>query len=399
LPLKRLGCRAQPIGSIQEPVVVRPQPRKIRWKETLKSLQQIKARGPRIGPILIATALLAAAASYVVPRAADAVAGLEDPTRIANRALEDKFDAAVAQREIEAALSARDADLAQSFVDLAADRKVALDPLLIEKVKNATAEAATTRHKAESFARGFVSGQPDDMAALAGTTLGDLFVFGDIRDAVREGTRLAAGQEADKLVLALAGAGIAITAGTYMTFGAAAPARAGLTLVKVARKTGHLGSELAGSLGRMVRQVGLSEPAVAARVGRDAVKVERAGGGLLGFARDVGRVEQAAGGRAAFDGLKIAKEPRDMTRVAKLAEKEGSRTRAILKVAGRGAIAIAALALDASAWLLGALFALFGFVSALKNATERATLRFLRRRKERRRRAQVQPIAAALAHG
>jgi hypothetical protein len=45
------------------------------------------------------------------------------------------------------------------------------------------------------------------------------------------------------------------------------------------------------------------------------VKVERAGG-LLNFARDVGRVQQAAGGRAAFDGLKIAKEPRDVTRVA-----------------------------------------------------------------------------------
>ena len=33
-----------------------------------------------------------------------------------------------------------------------------------------------------------------------------------------------------------------------------------------------------------------------------------------------------------------------MTRVAKLAEKEGSRTRAILKIAGRGAIMVAALA-------------------------------------------------------
>jgi hypothetical protein len=40
------------------------------------------------------------------------------------------------------------------------------------------------------------------------------------------------------------------------------------------------------------------------------------------------RVEKA-GGRAALDGLKIAEQPRDMTRIARLAEKEGSRTRAI----------------------------------------------------------------------
>ena len=362
----------------------------------MKLSQQSIASVPRIGPALVAVALLAAAAAYVVPRAADVLDALDDPSRVADHAMGDKFDAKVVQREIGGALAANDADLAQSFADLAADRHVALDPSLVEKVKAATAEAATTRHKAQSFARGFITGEPDDMAALAGTTIGDLFVFGDIRDALREGTRLAMGQKADELVLGLASAGIAITAAAYVTFGAAAPARAGLTLMKVARKTGSLGNELAGSLGRMVRQAGFSEPAVAARVGRDAVKVERAGG-LLNFARDVGRVEKAAGGRAAFDGLKIAKEPGDMTRVARLAEKEGSRTRAILKIAGRGAIMLAAFAFDASVWFLGAVFALLGFVSALKSATERVASRFFHRRREKRRRAQTQPIAAVLA--
>ena len=172
------------------------------------------------------------------------------------------------------------------------------------------------------------------MASLAGTTLGDLFVFGDIRDAVRQGTRYVRGEQVDQLVLGLAATGIAITAGTYVTFGAATPARAGLTLVKAARKTGRLGVEFTESLGRMVRQT--SFPA-ATRAARDTAKVERAGG-LLHLVRDVGRIEKAAGGRAALDALKIAKGPRDITRVAKLAEKEGSHTRAILKVAGRSAI-------------------------------------------------------------
>jgi len=183
----------------------------------LKLAQQSIASVPRIGPALVAVALLAAAAAYVVPRAGDALDALDDPSRVADHAMGDKFDATVVQREIEGALAANDADLAQSFADLAADRHVALDPSLVEKVKAATAEAATTRHKAQSFARGFITGEPDDMAALAGTTLGDLFVFGDIRDALREGTRLAMGQKADELVLGLASAGIAITAASYVT--------------------------------------------------------------------------------------------------------------------------------------------------------------------------------------
>ncbi|MGA8386865.1 MAG: hypothetical protein WB769_02910 [Pseudolabrys sp.] len=228
------------------------------------------------------------------------------------------------------------------------------------------------------------------MASLAGTTLGDLFVFGDIRDALREGTRYVRGEQVDQLVLGLAATGIAITAGTYATFGAATPARAGLTLVKAARKTGRLGAEFTESLGRMVRQTSLPAPARA--------KVERAGG-LLHLVRDVGRVEKAAGGRAALDALKIAKEPRDITRIAKLTEKEGSRTRAILKVAGHSAIMLAAFAFDASLWLLGALFTVLGFVSALKSAAERTALRIFRRRRERRMRRAMQQIAALPARG
>src|SRR5581483_12489323 len=94
-------------------------------------------------------------------------------------------------------------------------------------------------------------------------------------------------------------------------------------------------------------------------------KIERAGG-LLHLARDVARVEEKAGARAALDGLKIAEKPADMGRFAKLAEKEGSRTRAIVKLLGRGAIWLAGAALDIAVWMLGAAFALFGFISLLR---------------------------------
>ena len=59
------------------------------------------------------------------------------------------------------------------------------------------------RVRVGSFARGLITGEPDDLVGLAGTALGDLFVFGDIRDAVREGTRFATGQQADELILGL----------------------------------------------------------------------------------------------------------------------------------------------------------------------------------------------------
>src|SRR5665213_123903 len=243
---------------------------------------------------------------------------------------------------------------------------------------------------------GLVTGEPNDMAGLAGTTLGDLFVFGDIRDAVREGGRFVMGEKVDTLIFGLSCVGLAITAGTYATLGAGAPGRLGLSIAKVARKTGRLSAELAGHISNTLRRivdwgqlkkeiagVSISEPALAICAAREAVKVERAGG-LVHLTRDVGTVQAKAGTQAALDGLRIAESPREVAQVAKLASKEGSRTRAILKVAGRGAIALTFAAFDLTVWILGALLTLFAFVSPLKSATERATLRVLHYRKRRR---------------
>ena len=360
------------------------------WQEdgdVEQSAGEMRAR--RLAPTLIALVLCAAAAGSLVPRgfAAQAQLGIkDDPAAIADRALDGIFDSTVANREIVSALAANDPDLAQSFVDLAAARQVAVDPALATKVQAAVAEAASARGKAVSFVRGFVTGVPTDGAALAGTAAGDLFVFGDLRDLTREGIHAARGQTVDKAVVGLAALGVAITAGTYATLGVMAPMRAGLTLVKAALRTGRMSVDLGIALGRMLRHalVG-SESAVALRVGRETVKGERAAG-LLRFVGDVGRIESRAGTRAALDSLKIAQSPAEVARLAKLAEKNGSRTRAILKLLGRGAIMIAAATADLATWMIGALLSALALMSALKGMVERITWRVLRHRKALRQR-------------
>lgn len=371
-------------------------------------------RRARLGLPLLAAAVLAAAAAYIVPQGVEAEAQLavqDDPAAIADRELDRTFDVTLAAREIEAALAARDADLARSFVELAAERNVALDPALTEKVNAAVTEAASVSHGAESFARGLVTGEPEDMAGLAGTAVGDLFVFGDIRDAIREGSRWASGQPHDELVLGLAGVGLAITAGTYATLGAGAPARVGLSVAKAARRTGRLSADLAEWIGRSLRQIvdwpklrsavagaTISDPAIAVRAAREAVKVERAGG-LMRLARDVGRVQSKAGTQAALDSLRIAQTPRELARAARLADVKGGKTRAILKSIGRGALFLTATAFSLTLWIFGALLAIIGFVMSCKSATERMTQRWIDWSKRRRFRAEQQRYAALTARG
>jgi hypothetical protein len=170
----------------------------------------------------------------------------------------------------------------------------------------------------------------------------------------------------------------------------------GLSLVKAARKTGRISARMAQSVTRTLRSVvdvaalrgalgnaSLANPAMATRAAREAVKIGKADD-LFRLTRDVGSVQAKAGTRAALDGLKMSDSPREMARVAKLAEKEGGKTRAILKFLGRGAIALTVAAFDLSLWVLWAALTVFGFVSAAKGAVERATWRGLQRRKVRR---------------
>ena len=72
-----------------------------------------------------------------------------------------------------------------------------------------------------------------------------------------------------------------------------------------------------------------------------------------------------------------------MSRIAALAEKKGSKTRAILKTLGRGAILLSIASFNLAAWVVGAILMLFGFVSSAKAAVERSTFRHLARSKER----------------
>ena len=316
---------------------------------------------------------------------------------------------------IEAALAAGDADLAGSFAELARDNNVALGDELSKRVSDAVVEDNSTAQFAKRFAMGLVTGNADDIASLSGTVAGDLFVFGDIRDVVREGKHLAMGEETDHLILGLATVGLVVTAATYVSVGGAVPLRAGLTLVKDTRKVGRLSEGLVQFAGRSAREVvdaPVLQKAVASgsvlRPGetigalKAAFRAEKAGA-LVRLAKDVGRIGEKAGIKAAQDTLKIAESPKEVARAARLAEKKGGQTRAILKTLGRGALLLATGAFNLTLWLFGLALTLFGFLSSIKATTERLTYAWLRRKKARRAQrlmaAQQAPLAAAPAAG
>ena len=176
---------------------------------------------------------------------------------------------------------------------------------------------------------------------------GDLFVFGDVRDVLREGWRAMRGEEVDTLVLGLAGTGIAVTAGMYFTGALAAPARVGVTVIKAARTGGHLGKPLVRLLKVETRE------------------------GLMAFASNLGKVQQRTSLRGALDGLRIAEHPADVAKLATLAAAKGTKSRAVVKLLGRGAIFLTSSMFTLASWMFWALINLLMFCAACKRTMER----------------------------
>jgi hypothetical protein len=377
-------------------------------------MKRAKPNPARLSLAVAGMAVSAVMAAALWPHASDAwavLAAQDDPAELSSLQVSSALrnSPGLIHDNIEAALAAGDADLAGSFAELARDNNVTLSEELSKRVSDAVTEDNSGAQFAKRFATGLVTGNADDVASLSGTVAGDLFVFGDIRDVVREGKHLAMGEETDHLILGLATAGLVVTAATYVSVGGAAPLRAGLTLVKDTRKVGRLSEGLVQFAGRSAREVvdapvlqkavasgSVLRPGETISAMKAAFRAEKAGA-LVRLAKDVGRVGEKAGIKAAQDTLKIAESPKEVARAARLAEKKGGQTRAILKTLGRGALLLATGAFNLTLWLFGLVLTLFGFLSSIKATTERLTYAWLRRKKAKRARRLIAEQQAALA--
>lgn len=368
----------------------------------------------KLGLAVLGMVMSAAVTAMLWPNARDALAVLaiqDDPAALADLQLNSALrnNPSLIPDNIETALAAGDADLAGSFAELARDRDVALNDDLSKRVGEAVAEDSSSAQFAKRFATGLVTGNADDVASLSGTVAGDLFVWGDIRDAVREGKHLVMGEEADHLILGLATVGLAVTAATYVSVGGAVPLRAGLTLVKDTRKVGRLSEGLVQFAGRSAREVvdapvlqkavasgSVLRPGETISAVKAAFRAEKAGV-LVRLAKDVGRIGEKAGIKAAQDTLKIAENPKEVARAAQLAGAKAGKTRAYLKVFGRSALLGVTWLWTLASWLFGIAMALLAFLCSIKSTTERLTYAWLRRKKARQARRLAAAQQAALA--
>lgn len=318
-----------------------------------------------IGLLAGGAALAVAAAPVLAPAylAGRLLAAAEDPGALAEIRLERAATQERLEAGLDAAVAVEDEELASSFLALAAARGLPVDP-----ARRARAEALAQGRMgraARDFAAGAVSGHAEGTAGLAGSLAADVTGIGDLRDLLREGGRYARAEPYDPLLLGMALVGLPLTAATW-TAGAGAAPRAGMTVLKAARRGGRLSPALAASLGRTVR-AGLDGEALVRAVGASA-RLDFAGARtaaglairpgtvarLTALATDSLVLGRRMGQRGVTQVLGLARDPADVARAVRLSERLGPRTRAALALLGRGALALGAgLTALASALLAG----------------------------------------------
>lgn len=271
-----------------------------------------------------------------------------DPVRLSDLQLDRGFTPEYANQEIASALDVDDVELAESFIALADERGVPVRDDLKARLTEAQSPANQRRRMAGSFGRGFVTGETNDAAGLAGAATGDLIGWGDVRDLARESWHAATGQEVNKFLAGMSVVGLGVTAWTVSSFGAAVPAREGVTIVKAAARGGRLSEGFVKSAARLFT------------TGR----AERVGVALA----DLGTVQTKAGTRVAIAGLREVESVGEISKLTRLATARGRGTLAVLKTLGRDSFVLGAVAVTAYGWLLGAFINILLIFAAINGA-------------------------------
>ena len=286
--------------------------------------------------------------------------GADLSRRIDNALDEDRFDDAVMYR------------------DIADYMNMPLDPDTQARLASEESLPATLLRSTGGFFSGFVTGEGEDTASMAGAITSDLTVVGDVRDIGSEGGKMIRGEDYSQFILGLSVVGLAATTATVATGGGGLPARIGVSILKVAKKAGHITEAFAKNIARLLREavnfdklrdVLRSTDLANTSATRRAV-TEYAD--TISFARltpaleDVATLSKTAGPAETVRLMKYADNTDDLARLSKMSGKMGTKTRGIIELTGKTSLrafkTVANLVLLAFHWIweigaaIGAMF-------------------------------------------
>ncbi|MEM6847461.1 MAG: hypothetical protein AAF580_05215 [Pseudomonadota bacterium] len=280
---------------------------------------------------------------------------------------------------VAAALEEDDLATALMYAHLANDLNKPIAPALQQELEDAQAPLATFLRNAGDFAGAYITGNADSSAGLAGAIVSDLTVVGDVRDIITEGGKAAVGEDYSRFLLTLAAVGIAAEGVTIATGGGSLVVKAGISMLKVAKRTGNLTVAFSTRLVRLARAATAPSTATVARAPGGPVTdaMPSITGAAAGLTRSAARAELRttlgavntmaanAGGANAVRLMRRVRTVGNATDLAAMSGRFGRSTRAVVELTGKTALRGFRVALRGAKMLIAFLYSFLAWLAGL----------------------------------
>jgi hypothetical protein len=253
------------------------------------------------------------------------------------------------EQEVTRALDRDDVEDAVAYAELGEHLGWTLSAPLRERLRTAVeAEGQIGTHLSRCAAGAF-SAEMKTTTSITCMVAADFTTLGDLRDIVIQGNALASDQEYDPIVLGLSIVGLAATGVTVLTAGGGGPAKAGLSVMKAAKRAsvlspglvrhaGALANDAVAPVRRVLAGADYRRPAALAEdLSSEMRNVSRSDGAvkLIRAAEEVDDVRRRFGITEAARMLRHAESVEDVGAISKLYAKLGRMTRPVMAITGK----------------------------------------------------------------
>ena len=278
--------------------------------------------------------------------------------------------------EIEAASAEDRPEDARMYLSIAGSFGYQLDPEpFLPGIEALETPWQVARRRVTRFADGFIDGEADTAAGVAGAMAADFTVIGDARDLYEQYQISRAGGDVNELIVTLAGVGVGLTAVTVASSGSAAPVKAGSSVLKLAARTGRMTARLQRMLLHQGRQVFDYKGFLLATRGEKtldnlrqaAVKAynPRAIKALGETTSSVNNIRKSTSLLDAVDMLRYVETADDLRRLERVSSRFGKQTKGILKLLGKTAIGTVRVLRHTTELLIGIIASVFSMLAAI----------------------------------
>ena len=238
---------------------------------------------------------------------------------------------------------------AKRYLEIAKEHRIELDYSDFKaQIQQNDSTVNRAVKNASDFAKGFVKGESTNMAGIAGALSADFTVIGDVRDLRSEYKKHQEGKPVNELIVALSATGVGLTAVTIGSMGVAAPAKTGVSTIKLAVKSQRLTKGFQKQLTQLSKNV-FDWSAFTRTIKQDkqidnirrAAKVAynpNAVTPLKKVAKQVNSIRQSSSSADALYMLKYVENVDDLRKLEKVTLKHGAKTKGLFKLLGKGVI-------------------------------------------------------------